>query len=123
MLDLYEYIINKINNMIGIKPYTDFIPSSAAYPRIQLQFGNGLPYGHGELNLMQIDIWDKNHSKAQVEAIADSIDKIFKRHNETTNDFCVQIYRNNPYRLNVPDPDMEIRRRQLRYVIKIYRKE
>jgi hypothetical protein len=91
-------VINKISNEVGIKPYTDYIPTEKTYPYIQLQFSNNMSIGFGELIPMQLDIWDKNHSKAQVETIADSIDKIFKRHNETTNDFCIQIYRNNPYR-------------------------
>jgi hypothetical protein len=122
LVDLYDYVIDKIKD-VESKPYTDYIPSDAPYPRIQIKFPNTLPNGWGELNLLEIDIWDKNHSKAQVESIADNIDKIFKRLNETTNDYCIQVYRNTPYKLNIPDPDVEIRRRQLRYIIKIYRKE
>lgn len=122
MLDLYKYVTSKLKS-IGIKPYTDYIPSEKTYPYVQFKFPNTLPNGWGELNLLQIDIWDKNDSTVQVENIVDNIDKIFSWLNETTADFCIQVYRNNPYRLNIPDPDMEIRRRQLRYIIKIYRKE
>jgi len=123
VLDLYEYVINKIKNETGIVPYTDYVPTDKIYPYIQFQFPNNIPNGYGELNLLEIDIWDKSHSKAKVEKIADSIDRIFNRLNETTVDFSLQIYRNNPYRLNIPDPDMEIRHRELRYMVKIYRKE
>lgn len=123
MLDLYKYAIEKIKGVTGQEPNTDYIPTDKTYPYTQLQFSNNIPNGFGELIPMQIDIWDKSHSKATVETIADSIDKIFNRLNETNENFCIQIYRNNPYRLNLPDQDMEIRRRQLRYVIKIYRKE
>ena len=122
MLDLLKYVTSKLKS-IGINPYTDYIPTEKTYPYVQFQFPNVSPNGFGELNLLQIDVWDKNISTVQVETIADSIDKIFNRLNDTTTDFCIQVYRNNPYRLNIPDPDMEIRRRQLRYVIKIYRKE
>lgn len=123
MQDLYKYVLDKIKSATGIKPYTDYIPTDKTFPYIQLQFTNSAPNGFGELNLMQLDIWDKNVSKAQVENISDEIDKIFNRLNDTTADFSLQIYRNTPYRLNIPDTDMEIRRRQLRYIIKIYRKE
>jgi hypothetical protein len=122
MLDLYKYVTSKLNS-IGIKPYTDYIPTEKAYPYVQFKFTNALPNGWSELNLLQIDVWDKSISIIQVENITDSIDKIFNRLNETTADFCIQVYRNNPHRLSIPDTDMEIRRRQLRYIIKIYRKE
>lgn len=123
MQDLYKYVIDKIKAATGLKPYTDYVPSDKVFPYIQLQFPNSTPNGYGELILMQLDVWDKSHSKSAVEDIADSVDKIFNRLNETTADFSLQIYRNTPYRLNIQDPDMEIRRRQLRYIIKIYRKE
>jgi hypothetical protein len=122
MLYLYKYITYKLKSL-NVQLFTDYIPSEKVFPYIQLQFPNNIPNGYGELIPMQIDIWDKNVSTIQVETISDNIDKIFNRLNETTADFCIQVYRNNPYRLNIPDPDMEIRRRQLRYVIKIYRKE
>ena len=122
MLDLLKYVTSKLKS-IGITPYTDYIPTDKTYPYVQFSFPNTLPNGFGELNLLQINIWDKSTSNVQVETIADSIDKLFNRHNETTNDYCIQTYRNTPYRLNIPDTDMEIRRRQLRYIIKIYRKE
>lgn len=123
MQDLYKYVIDKIESATGMKPYTDYISSDKTFPYIQLQFPNSMPNGFGELVLMQLDVWDKSNSKATVESIADNIDKIFNRLNDTTADFSLQIYRNTPYRFKIPDPDMEIRRRQLRYIIKIYRKE
>lgn len=122
MLDIYKYILSKLS-ALETQKYTDYIPTDKIYPYIQLQFTNNIPNGYGELILMQFDIWDKNDSKVQAETITDNIDNIFNRLNETTADFSIQIYRNNPYRLNIPDPDMEIRHRELRYVIKIYRKE
>lgn len=122
VLDLYKYVADKLKSL-KVQLYTDYIPSEKVFPYIQFKFPNNIPDGCGELIPMQIDIWDKDVSTIQVENITDSIDKIFNRLNETTADFCVQVYRNNPYRLSIPDPDMEIRRRQLRYIIKIYRKE
>lgn len=123
MLDLYDYIKNKLQPL-NVKIYTDYIPADAVYPYIQLQFSNSVPNGYGELDLMQLDIWDKNQSEENAESIADSVDNIFKRLNETNDNFCIQIYRYYPYyRLSIPVTDAEIRRRELRYTIKIYRKE
>ncbi len=122
MLDVYKYVTDKLKTL-DTQLYTDYIPTEKTYPYVQFQFPNVSPNGFGELNLLQIDVWDKSTSNVHVETITDNIDKLFNRHNEITNDYCIQVYRNNPYRLNIPDPDMEIRRRQLRYVIKIYRKE
>lgn len=121
MLDVYKYVTDKLKTL-GTQLYTDYIPTEKTYPYVQFKFPNTSPNGFGELNLLQIDIWDKSTSNVQVETIADSIDKLFNRHNETTNDYCIQAYRNTPYRLNIPDSDMNIRRRELRYIIKIYRK-
>lgn len=122
MQDIYKYILDKLKSL-EVQTYTDYVPSNKVFPYIQVQFPSNIPNGYGELIPMQIDVWDKSHSKAKVEGITDNIDKIFNRLNDTTADFCVQLYRNKPYRLNIIDPDMEIRRRELRYIIKIYRKE
>lgn len=69
--------------------------------------------------ILEIDIWDNKPSDTtELETIADNIENVLKGSKPNNNYFQASFYK--MYRIPVPDPDESIRRRQLRYQVKVY---
>lgn len=124
MLELYELINSNIESICSC--YADHYPEDLekAYPYAEISFPNISPNNtFSNLNLLQIDIWDdKSTDIREIEGIADEIDKRIKKLQINNDTMQVCIYRNNPYRLKLNDPEVHIQRRQLRYIVRVYYK-
>ncbi|MCH3962690.1 MAG: hypothetical protein LKE46_00210 [Clostridium sp.] len=78
---------------------------------------------YSDLNQLQIDIWsNKSGQVAEIEAITDNLVKALNKKIINTGDMLIQIFKDNPYRLKLPDSDINIQRRELRFLVKLYEK-
>lgn len=72
-------------------------------------------------NILEIDIWNnKPQDTMEIETIGDSIEAVFNNAKHTNSNFQASFYKLT--RIPVTDPDKNIRRRQLRYQVKVYYK-
>jgi len=93
------------------------------YPYCTIDFPNALPNNSfSDLNLLSINIWDNKDTDIRViEAITDSIHKAINKLHYIDTVMQVSIFRNTPYRLKINDEMIGIQRRELRYVVKVYK--
>lgn len=82
---------------------------------------------YSDLNQLVIDIW--NNKSGQVEEIETITDNLIiailqgkNTRNIITNNMVIQIFKDNPFRLKLPDSDINIQRRELKFLIKFYEK-
>lgn len=68
--------------------------------------------------VLEIDIWDNQTDTARLETLTSSIDKKLHKLRYLDSNQLLIFQRTN--RLMIPDPDVKIKRRQLRYIIKTY---
>lgn len=128
MLDVYTMLSNIIEPIVpcfvGHYPTDQDGEDKKVYPFAEIKFPNILPNNtFSDNNLLEIDIWDnKDSDPTEIESIADLIHKKLNFYNVDTDTFQCSINRNTPYRLELPDPQINIQRRQLRYIVKVYYK-
>lgn len=78
---------------------------------------------YSDLNQLQIDIWNnKSGQVEEIETITDNLVKALNKKIIKTEDMLIQIYKDNPFRLKLPDPDINIQRRELKFLVKLYEK-
>lgn len=124
MLDIYTLLSGIIEPICTC--YVGHYPTEQVkvYPYIEIKFPNSVINNtFSDNNLLEIDIWDnKDTDIREIENITDLIHRALNRlqHNDVT--MNVSINRNNPCRLELPDPILNIQRRQLRYVVTAYYK-
>lgn len=80
---------------------------------------------YSDLSQLQIDIWDnKSGQVEEIETITDNLVMAILQGRNTrniiTNNMVIQIYKDNPFRLKLPDPDINIQRRELKFLAKVY---
>lgn len=76
---------------------------------------------YSDLNQLQIDIWNnKSGQVAEIESIADNLVKTLDKKIVKTNDMLIQIFKDKPFRLKLPDSDINIQRRELKFLVKLY---
>lgn len=124
MLDLYSQI-NNVLNPICIT-YADHYPATLTkvYPYIEFSFQYAMPNNtYSDNNLLYVDIWDnKSGSVVEIETLADKVEKALNRLQINNDKMQICIYKNNPFRFPVPDTDINIQRRELRFIVKTYYK-
>lgn len=129
MLNLYDVIYAQISSITDV--YADQYPvdklaqeENIVYPYATFSFPNVLINNEwSDNNIMYIDIWDnKSGQVEEIETITDSIYKALNRVKIMTEDMFIQIYRDNPFRLRLTDPDINIQHRQLHFIVKVYPK-
>lgn len=132
MLEVYTLLSSIINPLcecyVGHYPTEQLDikgqPILKVYPYCEIKFPNILPNNSfSDNNLLQIDIWDnKDTDIREIEGISDAIHKALNFYNTNTDTFQMSITRNTPYKLELPDPQINIQRRQMRYVCRVYYK-
>lgn len=126
MLNLYDYILEQIQPICTC--YSDDYPvdKEAAegrkqYPYIVLSMNSSIPNNeYSNNNLIYVDIWSNQHGIEEVETLTDQIYKQLNSLKIMKDDMFIQISRYNPCRLNLRDPDINLKRRQLRFLVKTY---
>lgn len=94
------------------------------YPYVEINFPNAIPNNSfSDNNLLEVNIWDdKDTDIREIEGITDNIHKALNRLQYNDLKMNVSINRNNPHRVELPDPIINIQRRKLRYLVKVYYK-
>jgi len=128
MIDVYSLLASIIEPIcpcwVGHYPTDQDGEDNKVYPYVEIKFPSILPNNtFSDKNLLEIDIWDdKDTDIREIEFITDSIHKELNFFNVNTDTFQLSITRNTPYKLELPDPIINIQRRQLRYIVKVYYK-
>jgi hypothetical protein len=122
MLKVYELLSGIIEPIcpcfVGHYPTEE----KKVYPYVEIKFPTSIPNNSfSDNNLLQVDIWDDNDTDIrEIEYITDLIHKALNRYHHIDDKVQLSINRDRPYRLELPDPQINIQRRQLRYTVKIY---
>jgi hypothetical protein len=92
------------------------------YPYCEIKFPNILPNNtYSDNNLLTIDVWDnKDTDVTEIEGICDSIHGALNYMHQINETIAVSIIRDRPWKIEIPDPDINIQRRQLKYVVNVY---
>ncbi|QCH29253.1 hypothetical protein [Clostridium tyrobutyricum] len=87
-----------------------------------LTFPNITPNNeYSDLNQLVIDIWNnKSGQVTEIETITDNLVKALNKKIINTGDMLIQIFKDTPFRLKLPDSDINIQRRELRFLVKLY---
>jgi len=130
-MDLYTLINSMIEGIIttfvGHYP-TDQLDDNGqvvpkVYPYAEINSPNVSPNNSfSDNNNLTIDIWDdKDTDITEIEGLTDSIHAVLNRFQQNDVGMNVSINRDKPYRLKLEDPSQGIQRRQLRYIVTVYK--
>lgn len=123
MLELYKLITSRLKEL-SYKVYNETIPKNRTFPFVVFKFNSVIDVENTREDVtIAIDVWDKGKDVVRIENICTEIDKKLNRLQFNNKAICSNIYRMNPYLLNIPDPEEEIKHRQLRYIIQNYEME
>lgn len=127
MIELFKFIYQKLDTLSGKKVYQEKVPEDEAPDFPYLVFNFSIPDRNVEqaLGFLEIDFWSSNDDLETLENLVSAVDGNSSRDNPTGldelrffgNGFQAVFYR--IFRGNIPDPDPKIRRRQLRYLVKV----
>ena len=127
MLDLYDEMFSLINPIVT--SYSDHYPTDKEaedghkiYPYAEFSFPNTMPNNEWSNNfLLSVDVWDnKSGIVKEIETLTDSIYQALNKKLINYGSKFIQINRNSPCILSLPDPELNIQRRQLRFILKVY---
>ena len=122
MLELYGLLSNIIEPIcpcfVGHYPTEE----EKVYPYVEIKFPTAVPNNSfSDNNLLEVDIWDnKDTDIRDIEAITDNIHKALNKYHYINDHMQFSVNRNNPHRVGLPDPQINIQRRQLRYLVTVY---
>ena len=117
MISLLTYIYNQLK-LVHSNVYFEQAPENATFPYIVFKLPNSTENEAREDFILEVDIWDNNSDTTTLETLTNNIDTQLNRTHHTETNVVCSIYRIN--RLMIPDPDPNIRRRQLRYQVQTY---
>ena len=120
---MLKQAIYSLIDSVAERVYDSRTPTTKTYPYTNITYPS---MGEADESfrrniILELDIWDNETDTTALEALTDAIDKKLNRYVDTSLYF--RIYRLNPYRLELDDADENIRRRQLRYQILIFKEE
>jgi len=127
MISLLEFIYQKLIALSGLSVYQEKIPENETPVYPYIVFSLSIPDRNVEqaLCFLEIDLWNNTPDLKTLEEIVDKVDGNSSRENPSGLDelryfdenFQAVFYR--IFRGAIPDPDIKIRRRQLRYLVKV----
>ena len=127
MLNMYDYLIEQIDPIVTC--YSDEYPQdkesaengAKVYPYATVLMYSAIPNNeYSNNNLVYIDVWSNKRGIEEVETLTDAIYNKLNKSTIMKDDMFIQISRYNPCRLNLNDPDINLKRRQLRFLVKTY---
>jgi hypothetical protein len=124
MIELQGFIVQQLK-LIHPRIYLEWAAQGAQFPYVTYNLPNSTEVvDRREDFVLEVNIWDypSDGSTVTLQTISDAIHQKFNRltYTDNLNGWSSRFYLVN--RLMIPDPDPMIRRRQLRYEAKIYRR-
>lgn len=124
MIEIMKYLTKELKKLTP-RVFNERATSNAIFPYVVFNIRtSNVTERFREDVIIEIDIWDyqKDGYDAilNVESLTNKIDKFLRnvRHNDDNSVFIFQKIN----RLSLPDEDTNVKRRQLRYVVKYYDK-
>jgi len=127
MNNLLTYIYSKLVALSEKEVYQEKVPENTTPVYPYLIFSLAIPDRNVEqsLGFLEIDFWNNTNNLALLETLVSAVDGNSSRENPTGLDELryfsggIQAVFYRIFRGAIPDPDIKIRRRQLRYLIKV----
>lgn len=113
MVNLLTALINRIGNV-----YVDKVPQNTAFPYKVLKLPESIDTIPKENFLLTIDVWDKNNDNTVIENLADEVISKLDRWSYSSENFVIKSYLNG--RRMIPDPELDIRRRELSFECQVF---
>lgn len=116
MIDLLKITFGKLAES-GTNIYFEEAPTNATFPYAVFTFPNSIDVETDRQDFtLQVDVWDNLPDTTRLENATTQIDKQLYKLRFIDDKYLLMVQREN--RLMIPDPD--IKRRQLRYIVKTY---
>lgn len=118
MIPLGNHIDKELRKLHG-RVYHEEAPQDAELPYITYNFPTSNENYQREDFILEIDVWGKAPYTVPLETLVNSIDSALHR----SQYYAAGVVQASTYRINrlaIPDPDQDIRRRQLRYQVHTY---
>lgn len=124
MLDIMKFLTTELKKLTP-RVFNENAPTNSIFPYVVFKIvTSNIVEKDREDVIIEIDIWDikKDGYDAivSVETLTDKIDKFLKKNRHNGENSVLIFQKIN--RLSLPDEDTNIKRRQLRYVVKFYDK-
>ena len=127
MNNLLTYIYGKIVSLSGKQVYQEKVPENTTPVRPYIVFTLNIPdrLQEQDRGFLEIDFWDNTNNIAALETLVSKVDGNSSRAGPTGLDELryfdgnLQAVFYRILRTSIPDPDIKIRRRQLRYLVKV----
>jgi hypothetical protein len=124
MLELFNLIYDIVNPICAC--FADHYPEdeTKVFPYAEVIFPNVLINNEfSDKPQLKINIWDNKETDiTEIEGLADCIHQALNRYQYNDAVMNVSINRDTPYRLALQDPILHIQRRELRYILTVYKK-
>ena len=126
ILELREEIQTFLETL-GYEVHYQHAPQTATFPYIVFDLVDSTDVETREDFNLEVDVWDNIQNTTRLETLVGNIDGdgdiqsptgLNRKLIFTDNNMSAKIYRTN--RLSLPEPDITLRRRQLRYDIQTY---
>ena len=119
MISLGDHIYTELGKL-ATRVYHEQAPKDATFPYVTFNFPTSAPDEIREDFILTVDIWGKGPSTLALEQLVSSISRALDHTTFCDDDLCVRIYKDNT--LAPPDPNLDIRRRQLRFECRTFYK-
>jgi len=119
---LLEYLKDTITG-VHARSYLEEAPEDIAgtrpaFPYVVYSLPTSNEIEHREDFILEINLWDRGADTTVLEELTQNMDDALNRKHHLDTGLLIIIYRIN--RMMIPDPDQEIRRRELRYQARVY---
>lgn len=115
-----SYVYQQLS-AIHPRVYLERAPTSVRFPYVTYQAPSSGMAEHREDITLVVDIWDQTTDPLAIEQIASQIEQALDRHRYLAQDQRMQLSFFKTSRLQLLEPDdLSIRRRQLRFTVKMY---
>ncbi len=125
MINLYTAITNRLEEITGIKLFFNEVPSKnpgtgneIKFPYVVYKLPNSSPQELLEEFVLEIDVWDGISDVTRLEKLTEEVNLKLHKWDYLDENFFLRVKRIN--RLPLDDPDGKIKRRQLRFTVKVY---
>ena len=112
MIDLGDFVDAELKKDAD-RVYHEQADKGAAYPYVVYKFPNSLDDEIREDFILEVDIWGKGPHTLPLEELAGQISRRLNRARHINGSVATTIFKTN--QLAIPDPDVNIRRRQVRF--------